>query len=48
MSQNAASDCDEIYEANWLSGMRAKLGIFNEELEDAVKKKFSTILNKCC
>ena len=38
MAQNAVSDCDEIYEANWLSGMRAKLRIFDEELEDAVKK----------
>ncbi|GAA0086464.1 YdiU family protein [Clostridium sp. CTA-7] len=34
LAQNAVSDFDEIYKANWLSGMRAKLGIFNEELED--------------
>lgn len=34
IAQNAISDFTELYRHNWLSGMRAKLGIFNEELLD--------------
>lgn len=34
LAQNAVSDFAELYHYNWLSGMRAKLGIFNEELQD--------------
>ncbi|MFS1511680.1 protein adenylyltransferase SelO [Chengkuizengella sp. SCS-71B] len=34
LAQDAISDFTELYHINWLSGMRAKLGIFNEETED--------------
>ena len=34
LAQNAISDFMELYHLNWLSGMRAKLGIFNEEIQD--------------
>lgn len=34
IAENAVSDFTKLYKNNWLSGMRAKLGIFNEELED--------------
>lgn len=34
LAQNAISEFANIYEENWLSGMRSKLGIFNEEDED--------------
>jgi uncharacterized protein YdiU (UPF0061 family) len=34
MAQVAISDFTELYHCNWLTGMRAKLGIFNEEKED--------------
>ena len=34
LAQNAISDFTEQYHYNWLMGMRAKLGIFNEEIED--------------
>ena len=34
MAQDALSDFNRLYQCNWLGGMRAKLGIFNEELED--------------
>ncbi len=34
LAQDAISDFTELYHCNWLAGMRAKLGIFNEELED--------------
>ncbi|EPY2294456.1 protein adenylyltransferase SelO [Clostridium sporogenes] len=34
IAENAISDFTKLYKRNWLSGMRAKLGIFNEELED--------------
>jgi uncharacterized protein YdiU (UPF0061 family) len=33
-AEDAVSDFTELYHRNWLAGMRAKLGIFNEELED--------------
>ncbi|MFZ7946702.1 protein adenylyltransferase SelO [Neobacillus sp. 19] len=33
-AQDAISHFSKIYEANWLEGMRAKLGIFNEESDD--------------
>ena len=35
LAQDAISDFPELYHHNWLAGMRAKLGIFNEEGEDA-------------
>ena len=34
LAQDAISDFTELYQANWLAGMRAKLGIFNEEEQD--------------
>lgn len=34
VAQDAISDFTSIYSSNWLAGMRAKLGIFNEEPED--------------
>ncbi|MCE5220618.1 MAG: YdiU family protein [Clostridium sp.] len=34
LAQDAISDFADLYHNNWLSGMRAKLGIFNEEPED--------------
>ena len=34
IAQDAISDFAELYQSHWLAGMRAKLGIFNEEPED--------------
>ncbi|MEH6945330.1 protein adenylyltransferase SelO [Bacillus sp. JJ722] len=34
MAQDAISDFSELYQSNWLEGMRAKLGIFNQESQD--------------
>lgn len=34
LAQNEISNFSNLYKYNWLSGMRTKLGIFNEELED--------------
>lgn len=34
LAQDAISNFDELYQRNWLAGMRAKLGIFNEEEGD--------------
>lgn len=34
LAQDAISDFPEHYHANWLAGMRAKLGLFNEEKQD--------------
>lgn len=34
MAEDAISDFAELYHRNWLAGMRAKLGIMNEESED--------------
>jgi serine/tyrosine/threonine adenylyltransferase len=34
IAQDAVSDFPGLYRSNWLSGMRAKLGIFNEEPQD--------------
>jgi uncharacterized protein YdiU (UPF0061 family) len=34
LAEDAISDFTEMYHRNWLTGMRAKLGIFNEEPED--------------
>jgi len=34
LAQDAISDFAELYHDNWLSGMRKKLGIFNEEIQD--------------
>lgn len=34
LAQDTISDFTELYHCNWLAGMRAKLGIFNEEIQD--------------
>ena len=34
IAQSAVSEFENLYKTNWLSGMRAKLGIFNEEPQD--------------
>ncbi|PLR85586.1 YdiU family protein [Bacillus canaveralius] len=34
LAQDAISEFPELYHHNWLAGMRAKLGIFNEEKQD--------------
>lgn len=34
LAQDAISAFPDIYHSNWLSGMRAKLGLFNEEEQD--------------
>lgn len=34
IAQDAITEYTELYKKNWLSGMRQKLGIFNEETED--------------
>ncbi|WP_026477111.1 protein adenylyltransferase SelO [Alkaliphilus transvaalensis] len=34
LAQEAISNFPELYQSYWLAGMRAKLGIFNEEMED--------------
>lgn len=34
LAQDALSNFEELYKSNWLAGMRAKLGLFNEEEED--------------
>jgi len=34
IAQDAISEFNELYHCNWLGGMRAKLGIFNEEAQD--------------
>ncbi|SHI85260.1 Uncharacterized ACR, YdiU/UPF0061 family [Geosporobacter subterraneus DSM 17957] len=34
MAQDEVTNFSELYHCNWLAGMRAKLGIFNEEPED--------------
>jgi serine/tyrosine/threonine adenylyltransferase len=34
LAQGALSDFADLYQENWLKGMRAKLGFFNEEVQD--------------
>ncbi len=34
LAQDAISDFYRLYHSNWIKGMRGKLGIFNEEVED--------------
>jgi uncharacterized protein YdiU (UPF0061 family) len=43
LAQDAISDFAELYQHHWLSGMRVKLGIFNEELKD--ESLFEDLLN---
>ncbi|KZL91510.1 protein adenylyltransferase SelO [Clostridium magnum] len=47
LAQDAISDFTELYHSNWLAGMRAKLGIFNEEPEDeSLIEGLLTIMHK--
>ncbi|MCB2288300.1 YdiU family protein [Clostridium sp. CS001] len=47
MAQDAISDFTKVYHYNWLSGMRSKLGIFNEEIQDkALIEDLLSIMNK--
>lgn len=47
IAQDEISGFFELYHRNWLSGMRAKLGIFNEEAEDEVLVEgLLSIMNK--
>ncbi|NBI29257.1 protein adenylyltransferase SelO [Chengkuizengella marina] len=47
LAQDAISDFTELYHNNWLSGMRAKLGIFNEEIQDeSLVKDLLSIMQK--
>jgi uncharacterized protein YdiU (UPF0061 family) len=47
LAQEAISDFTELYHYNWLTGMRAKLGIFNEEMEDkALIKDLLSMMQK--
>lgn len=34
LAKDALSDFSKLYQNNWLTGMRAKLGLFNEEVQD--------------
>ncbi|MGV2448338.1 UNVERIFIED_CONTAM: hypothetical protein FO527_30650, partial [Bacillus sp. ATCC 13368] len=34
LAQDKISGFNDLYHSNWLAGMRAKLGIFNEETQD--------------
>lgn len=34
LAQDAISNFEQLYNYNWFSGMRGKLGIFNEEIQD--------------
>lgn len=43
IAEEALSSYTELYERNWLSGMRAKLGLFNEEPQD--KSLVDSLLN---
>lgn len=36
IAQNILEEFPKLYEANWLAGMRAKLGLFNEDEEDKI------------
>ena len=36
LAENAIAEFTQLYHSNWLSGMRTKLGIFNEEPEDEI------------
>ncbi|AJY73467.1 protein adenylyltransferase SelO [Paenibacillus beijingensis] len=47
LAEDAISDFSELYHRHWLGGMRAKLGIFNEEQEDeSLIKGLLTMMQK--
>ncbi|MBP2239629.1 uncharacterized protein YdiU (UPF0061 family) [Cytobacillus eiseniae] len=39
MAQHAMADFSKLYQSDWLLGMRAKLGLFNEEEQDEILVK---------
>ncbi|WPC39521.1 protein adenylyltransferase SelO [Clostridium sp. JS66] len=47
LAKDAVSSFDDLYHDNWITGMRAKLGIFNIEIEDeALIGKLLSIMEK--
>lgn len=47
LAQNAVSNFESIYKKNWISGMKSKLGLFSEELEDEkLIKKLLELMQK--
>lgn len=47
IAQDAVAEFAKLYKENWLSGMRSKLGIFNEEAEDeALIEELLNIMHK--
>lgn len=47
LAEDALSDFIELFHHNWISGMRGKLGIFNEEAEDeALIKELLSMMQK--
>jgi serine/tyrosine/threonine adenylyltransferase len=47
LAEDALSNFAKVFEANWLNGMRAKLGIFNEEeLDKALINELLNIMQK--
>ena len=47
LAQEAILEFNDLYKYNWISGMRSKLGIFNEELEDeALIEELLNIMQK--
>lgn len=46
LAEDAVSGFNELHHCNWLAGMRAKLGIFNQELEDEALVKELLIMMK--
>jgi uncharacterized protein YdiU (UPF0061 family) len=47
LAQDAISVYMDLYQSNWLAGMRAKFGIFNEELEDrSLMEEFLNLMQK--
>lgn len=47
LAQDTVSDFTALYQNNWLAGMRAKLGIFNEEPQDeSLIKDLLSIMHK--
>lgn len=43
LAQDAVMEFNELYNSNWISGMRSKLGIFNQDDEDKIL--FEDLLN---
>jgi len=49
LAQDAISEFAELYHAHWFAGMRAKLGLFKEELQDeALIEGLLSLMQKYC